>query len=222
MSNGNESFSNDSTNNSADYIYDGGNQVISNYNEGEVIQLNDFQGINFSGNNFYILSGSGQLEIQNVRNRFVSYGYGSSDVIAYSYMGNSGGTIDGRNKTNQLGVIIGTDYSDNRIYAGNAGSSLWGGLGGNDTLTGGDGYDEFFYVSGSGSDVIQNAGDNDVVNLLGVNLSQITEVSITDSAISANFEDGGRLNVRGNSNVGFKVDGVTYVADRNNGTWSVK
>ena len=222
MSNGGKSFSSDLTNNSADYIYDGGNQVISNYIEGEVIQLNDIQSINLGGNNFYIVSSSGQLEIQNVRNRFVSYGYRSSDVIAYSYMGNSGGTIDGRNRPDQLGIIIGTDYSDNRIYAGNVGSSLWGGFGGNDTLTGGDGNDEFFYVTGSGSDVIQNAGDNDVVNLLGVNLSQITEVSITDSAIFVSFEDGGRLNVRGNSNVGFKLDGVTYVANRADKTWSSK
>lgn len=204
------------------YTYSGGNRVINNYQQGEVVQLNDFQGINFNGNSFYILSNSGALELQNVRDKFVSYSYGNSDVIAYSYLGSSGGTIDGRDKSNQLGVMIGGNYFDNQIYAGNGGSSLWGGLGGDDILSGGDGYDEIFYTAGSGSDVVQNVGDNDVVNLLGVSLSQITAASVTDSEISASFADGGTLNVKGNSNVGFKIDGVTYAANRSNGSWYAK
>ena len=204
------------------YVYNGGNRVINNYAEGELINLGDFAGINLDANNFYVMSSSGALEVQNVRGKFVDYSYGGETPIAYSYLGNESGVIDGRSKGGRLGVMIGANYLDNQIYAGNSGSTLWGGMGGNDVLTGGAGYDEFFYAPGSGSDVIKNADSNDVVNLLGVNLSQITYASVTDSEISADFADGGHLNVKSSAAVGFKLEGVTYVANRSNGTWSTK
>jgi len=204
------------------YVYNGGNKVINNYNEGELINLGDFAGINLDANNFYVMSSSGSLEIQNVRGKFVDYSYLDKTPIAYSYLGNGGGVIDGRSKNGQLGIMVGADNSDNQIYAGNSGSSMWGGMGGNDILTGGNGYDEIFYTAGSGSDIVQNVGDNDVVNLLGVSLSQITYASITDSGIIAGFADGGQLNVKSSAAVGFKLEGVTYVANRADKTWHVK
>ena len=204
------------------YTYNGGYKVINDYQQGEVVALaSDFTGINLNENDFFINSSSGQLEIQNVRNKFVGYALNSSEVIAYSYMANDGGIIDGRDK-NVLQVMTGANNADNQIYAGNAGSSLWGGMGGNDTLIGGEGTDEFFYASGSGSDVIENVDDNDVVNLLGVSLSQITYASVEDSKISADFADGGHLEINSSSAVGFKVEGVTYVANRTDGSWSTK
>ena len=204
------------------YVYNGGNRVINNYSEGELINLGDFAGINLDANNFYVMSRSGALEVQNVRGKFVDYSYLSDNPIAYSYIGNGGGVIDGRVKGGRLGIMIGGNYSDNQIYAGSGGSSLWGGMGGNDTMTGGAGYDEFFYSPGSGSDVVQNVSDNDVINLLGVSLSQITYASIEESQISADFADGGHLNIKSSAAVGFKVEGVTYVANRADKTWQVK
>ena len=118
--------------------------------------------------------------------------------------------------------MIGADNADNQILAGSGGSSMWGGNGGADTLTGGDGYDEFFYAMGSGADVIQNAGDNDVVNLLGVNLSQITYAEVNYSSVNLGFVDGGSLSMQSSSATGFKLEGVTYVADRSTGGWSTK
>ena len=59
-------------------------------------------------------------------------------------------------------------------------------------------------------------------NLLGVSLEQIIDVTINVGEVNANFVDGGSLNVKGNSKVGFKVDGVTFVANRNNGSWYTK
>ena len=204
------------------YVYNGGDKIINNYVEGELINLTDFAGINLDENNFYILSNSGSLQVQNVRGKFVDYSYGGGDPIAYSYLGNGGGVIDGRAKNGRLGVMAGGNYSDNQIYAGSGGSSLWGGMGGNDTLTGNIGYDEIFYVMGSGNDVIQNVDGNDVVNLLGVSLSQITYASIEDSKISADFADGGHLEIKSSAAVGFKVEGVTYAANRADKTWYVK
>ena len=205
------------------YIYNGGNKVINNYQQGEVVQLDsDFQGIGFSGNSFFVNSSTGSLEIQESRDKFVSYGYGNSEVIANSYMASGGGEINGRDKTG-LNVMIGGDNADNSVSAGDGGSSMWGGMGGNDTMSGGAGYDEFFYVTGSGNDVVESAGDEDVVNLLGVNLSQIVDASVNESGIEATFQDGGRLRVDGNSNVGFKIEGTTYYCDnRAEGTWGIK
>ena len=204
------------------YVYNGGNRVINNYSEGELINLGDFAGINLDANNFYVMSSSGALEVQNVRGKFVDYSYLGETPIAYSYLGKEGGVIDGRSKGGRLGVMIGANNADNQIYAGNSGSSLWGGFGGNDIMTGGAGYDEFFYSPGSGNDIIENADSNDIVNLLGVSLSQITYASVTDSEISAAFADGGHLNIKSSAAVGFKLEGVTYVANRSNGTWSTK
>ena len=54
--------------------------------------------------------------------------------------------------------------NDNVITAGAGDTSLWG-AGGNDTLIGNDGKDEFFFVKGDGEDVIQNFNpDEDVMN----------------------------------------------------------
>lgn len=99
---------------------------------------------------------------------------------------------------------------------------MWGGNGGTDTLTGGEGYDEFFYAVGSGNDVIKSAGDNDVVNLLGVSLSQITYAEANYHGINIGFTDGGHLQLQGQSATGFKLEGVTYTANRSTGEWTTK
>ena len=204
------------------YIYNGGNKVINNYQQGEVVQLDsDYQGIDLQGNSFFVKSSSGQVEIQNSRDKFVGYGAGNSDVVAYSYVASGGGEVNGRDK-GAAEIMIGADNANNQIFAGDNGSSLWGGNGGNDTLTGGAGYDEFFYAIGSGNDVVQNAGDDDVVNLLGVSLEQISYAEVNYSDINIGFTDGGKLQLQGQSATGFKLEGVTYTANRSTGSWNVK
>lgn len=204
------------------YNYNGGDKVIDNYQQGEVVELtSDYTGIDVSGNSFFVNSSSGHLEIKNSRDKFIGYSASQSDVIAYSYLGGKGGAIDGRDKS-QAEIMIGADNADNQIYAGAGGSSLWGGNGGNDYLVGNDGYDEFFYAMGSGSDVIQNAGDNDIVNLLGVSLSQITYAEVNYSEVNIGFTDGGNLKLQGQAATGFRLEGVTYTADRATGGWKTK
>ena len=174
-----------------------------------------------NGNSFFVKSSSGSLEIQNARDKFIGYSAGSTQVAAYSYVASGSGTVDGRGKS-QAEIMIGGDNSNNQMYAGSGGSSLWGGNSGNDTLTGGAGYDEFFYAVGSGNDVITNAGDNDVVNLLGVSLSQITYAEVSYSDINIGFTDGGKLQLQGQAATGFRLEGVTYTANRSTGGWSAK
>lgn len=211
------------TSTSTVYVYNGGYQTISDYQEGSQINLNcEYRGIDLNGDNFYINSSNGQLEIQNARAKFISYGFENGELAAYSYVANNGGTIDGRGKNNAVEIMIGADDASNIIYANDVGSSLWGGNGGADTLVGGNGWDEFFFAMGSGVDVIQNAGSEDIVNLLGVTLGQISAAEITGDGVNLSFADGGNLRVEGTSNVGYKLEGVVYAANQSTREWYVK
>ena len=204
------------------YTYNGGDKIINNYQVGQVVQLaSDYQGIDVKGNSFLVKSSSGAVEIQNARDKFIGYSGKDNNVVAYSYLASGGGQIDGRDKS-QAEIFIGGDHSNNQIYAGNGGASLWGGNGGADTLTGGEGYDEFFFAMGSGNDIVQNAGDNDVINLLGVSLSQISGFSYDSSSVDLNFNDGGHLKVESTSSVGYRVENQTFYFNRSTNEWTTK
>lgn len=203
------------------YTYNGGDKVINNYQQGEVVELaSDYQGIDLSGNSFFVKSSSGQLEIQNSRDKFVGYS-AESEVVAYSYVASGGGNVDGRDK-NVAEIMIGGDNANNQIYAGSGGSSLWGGNGGIDTLTGGDGNDEFFYAVGSGNDVVQNADSNDLINLASITLSQISGVEVNIGQININFIDGGSLKVQGGDDVRYQIAEGTFAVNQTTKEWSAK
>ena len=201
------------------YIYNGGNKVINNYQQGEVVQLDsDYQGIDLKDNSFFVNSSSGQLEIQNSRDKFISYGAGNSNVVAYSYVASGGGEVNGRDK-GAAEIMIGGDNANNQIYAGSGGSSMWGGNGGADSMQGGEGYDEFFFAMGSGNDVVQNASENDMINLLGMTLDQISSAQVTEQGVDLSFTDGGNLKVEGNTNVGYKLGNEVYACNQTTGEW---
>ena len=204
------------------HTYNGGNKIISNYSEDDIIRLNsDYQGIELNGNSFFVKSSSGQLEIQNSRDKFITYSSGNDDdIVAYSYMASSSGTIDGRKK-HKAEIMIGANNADNQIYAGGSGSSLWGGVGGNDTLTGGIGYDEFFYAMGDGNDVIE-AGYNDLINLASINLSQISSVDVSIGQVDINFVDGCKLQIHGYSYVNYRIAEGTFQVSQATKKWSAK
>lgn len=211
------------TSNSTVYVYNGGYQTISDYQEGDQINLNcEYRGIDLNGNSFYVNSSNGQLEIQNSRNKYISYGFANGELAAYSYVASTGGVIDGRSRNDAVEIMIGMDHASNIIYANDVGSSLWGANGGADTLVGGGGYDEFFFAMGSGVDTIKNAGSEDIVNLLGVTLGQISTAEITGDGVNLSFADGGSLRVEGTSNVGYRLEGVTYAANQSTREWYVK
>ena len=75
-------------------------------------------------------------------------------------------TIDARRMTTRH--VLAGNTNDNVIRAGSAGSTLWGGMRGNDTLYGGDGRDVFWYNDSDGNDYVRNftsgtATDADVI-----------------------------------------------------------
>lgn len=121
-------------------------------------------------------------------------------------------------------TLVGNDY-DNVIIASKGDSSMWGGnSSSNDTLIGGDGSDNFFYTFGNGKDTINNAADNDTVNLFDVNLEQISNVEVNMSAIKINFTDGGSLTINGNTS-GLKYrlgNGDIYTVNQNTREWTKK
>ena len=203
------------------YTYSGGNMTISDYQGAQINIACDYTGINFDANNFYVNSSSGSLTIENARDKVISYGDANGNLIAYSYLASSGGMINGSG-ISQAEIIIGGNDSSNQIIAGSGGSSLWGGAGGADTLTGGAGYDEFFFTMGSGVDVIQNAGDNDVINLLGVTLNDVSGIDVSESAVNLSFNDGGNLRVEGNTSVGYKVGNEIYACNQSAKSWYTK
>ena len=204
------------------FVYSGGDQVIDNYQSGDKIKLaSDYQGIGLEGNSFFVKSSSGQLEIQNSRDKFIEYTGENEETVAYTYVASGEGAVDGRGKS-QAEIMIGGDDSNNQMYAGEGASSLWGGNGGADTLVGGDGYTEFFYAVGSGNDVVQNSVSTDIVNLLGVSLEQITNVDVNIGQVNINFMDGGSLKVEGNTGVGYKLGDQVYTVNQSTGEWSTK
>ena len=205
------------------FVYSGGDKVIDNYKAGDKIKLTaDYQGIDLEGDSFFVKSSTGQLEIQNSRDKFVEYtAEDEGEPIAYTYVASGSGDIDGRGKS-QAEIMIGGDNADNQMYAGEGASSLWGGNGGNDVMIGGEGYTEFVYAIGSGNDVVQNSVESDMINLLGVSLEQITNVDVNIGEVNINFVDGGSLKVEGNTGVGYKLGDVVYTVNQSTGEWSTK
>ena len=182
--------------------------TISDYQGAQINIACDYTGINFDANNFYVNSSSGSLTIENARDKVISYGDANGNLIAYSYLASSGGMINGSG-ISQAEIIIGGNDSSNQIIAGSGGSSLAG-------------YDEFFFTMGSGVDVIQNAGDNDVINLLGVTLNDVSGIDVSESAVNLSFNDGGNLRVEGNTSVGYKVGNEIYACNQSAKSWYTK
>lgn len=160
-----------------DYIYIGGLGVISDYEgvtfgeEGEsgskIRYVTDFYGFGFDGTNLVMNSSTGALIVQDCKDKVISIADFDGNTTAYVYSPTTGGVTYG-NLFTPLEVIAGSDKGSDFIYAGNGGSTLWGGAGAyDDTLVGGAGHDEFVYVDGDGNDVITNYGGNDWIRING-------------------------------------------------------
>ncbi|MBQ9479121.1 MAG: hypothetical protein IJU71_06150 [Selenomonadaceae bacterium] len=167
-------------------------------------------------------------------NRYVGVGAATLEVdddiwdVSIWLNGADGKTYDGikvldADDVRGAAILAGNDY-ENSIYGGEGESSLWGGIGSeNDTLSGGDGCNTYFYLYGNGNDVVTNANDDDVINLLNIGLEDINfaDVSIGDNEIKLGFNDGGSIKVNGRADVVFKLNGIDagFKADRSNKGW---
>ncbi len=74
--------------------------------------------------------------------------------------------------------ILAGNTNDNYISANMYGSWLWGGFGGNDTLVGSSGADTFFVDQGLGNKTVVDCGENDLVWLWNISLSDISGLNL--------------------------------------------
>ena len=219
------------------FSYSTGDGVVSGYKEGDVINynltdgavlryaglsgINDFRFTEFTAN----WEDEKTLVIRDVRGKFITLN--RNNETAYAYMAKSSTELDGRTFNNGANYeyLVGSNYENDIVRAGNAGSQLWGGLRGNDELFGGNGQDNFVYIFNDGNDNIYNAESQDQVMIFNVTLDQISSAQINDNGVNLQFTDGGTLNISGQAGnfVVEKDDKYTfYTADYQNKTWTQK
>lgn len=123
--------------------------------------------------------------------------------------------IDARGSEAEV-ELAGNDAA-NTIYGGLGYASMWGGAGNaNDLMVGGTAHNEFYYEVGNGNDTILGSLDGDIIHL-GATLEQIDfdGTTMDEGGIVVKFNDGGKLNIDGNSEVSFSFDdGTTVKANR--------
>ncbi len=103
-------------------------------------------------------------------------------------------TLDAAEATTNL--IFSGNSQDNFIQAGSGGSSLWGSAG-NDTMSGGDGVDMFWFAAGFGNDVAINFedGTDDNSDIINIFRGGLTSVSRDEEYISLTMVDGSTLKI---------------------------
>ena len=107
---------------------------------------------------------------------------------------------------------------DNVITASSCRSTLWGGANNDDdTLIGSSDYNEFFYLKGNGNDVIKYAKETDLINLLDINLEDISSTTLNPISIRIDFKDGGSLSMNTLNNLTFQLaDGSKWQSNKLN------
>lgn len=113
--------------------------------------------------------------------------------------------------------ITGSSNNDT-IISGGGPSSLWGGKG-NDYLAGGESGDTFIYALGDGNDVIQNAGEGDLIFLSNISMEQILSANIAENSVALSLSDGGTINISGTGEIYQLANGSRYSADHENFEW---
>ena len=131
--------------------------------------------------------------------------------------------LDGSNARSEA-ILAGNDR-DNEIRGGSGTNLMWGGDGGDDTLYGGAGGTTYFYLYNNGADVIENARDDDVINLLNIGLEEINfaDIHMDNDSIKIGMNDGGSIKVNGTADVIFQLNnGVGFRAERATGGWRLR
>ena len=131
--------------------------------------------------------------------------------------------LDGSSARSEA-ILAGNDQS-NEIRGGSGTNLMWGGDLGDDTLIGGAGGTTYFYLYTNGADVIENARDDDVINLLNIGLEEINfaDIHMDSDSIKIGMNDGGSIKVNGAADVIFQLNnGVGFRAERATGGWRLR
>ncbi|MBQ7199106.1 MAG: hypothetical protein IJS29_07575 [Selenomonadaceae bacterium] len=197
------------------FLHTNGTTHITNFTTGDTVNYGaeDYQGFSFyNENNIILYTSEGTLNIENSLGEVVELADGNGNFVCHVFRAAGEGEIDGR-LVSGYEVIGGANHQSNVIRAGNEGSSIFGGLGGYDTLIGGDGADCFMAGMNAGIDEIFNAYSNDYVNLMDTSLSDITGLSITAGATKITMASGAELTVHDYNGVGYQIGGQMYDAN---------
>ena len=211
------------TTNSASYVYNSGDMVISDYTSGAVIALGATPtDAAFANGNFYLSTDSGTFVIQNAANKIIVFEDKSGDDIAKAYKATTAGVIDGRSYDG-FEVIEGSDAGADLIFAGSDGSSLYGGSGSaSDSLIGGAGTDIFVSGKYQGMDIIGNAETKDIINIGDATLSDITATNVQDGLIAVSFNNGNVIAVSSSQSLSaafMLADGSAWRYNHATGGW---
>ena len=121
-------------------------------------------------------------------------------------------SIENVTATGSGNVTLAGGSASEQISAGSGDASLWGGIGGNDTLTGGSGTNTFFFGKNNGSDVVTSTSETDRVMLYDVALSDVKSFGETNGAMVIALNDGSKLTVNS------VASGTTF--QTTDGAWS--
>lgn len=193
-----------------------GNKFIANVAEKNLIYNGSANYYNATGKDATIRTASDVNNANIWLNQEVGANFGNTTQIFGNIKYINGSKSDGRN------ILVGSKNIDNVITAGKGSNTLWGGGISDDSLIGGTGIDTFFYMRGNGDDTIKGASSNDIVELNGMALSDISSIDIGSNSVTLNFTDNGSLYLNTNSGTNFRVEGKTFVYDRSSGSWQQK
>ena len=121
-------------------------------------------------------------------------------------------------------AILAGDSNSQVITGGRGSSSLWGGAGSTkDTLVAGNGTNTFFYGYGEGSDLVNNTGENDVINLYNITLNDLSGYEINGNKVTITTKAGDTLTVNGKATTYLVGDGqgniITAHANHSTNKW---
>ena len=202
--------------------YNGGDKIISDYS-GQAINFNDtFVVSAFNNGNFLVQSSTGTLTIENVADKIIDLRDANGNVFVKAYTPSQAGLIDGRGISG-FEIIEGSSAGTDVIFAGDGGSSLWGGAGTDaDALVGGAGTDIFVGGRGHGNDNIFNASSGDIVDLIDASLRDIVATLGTDNGIAIGFNTGYVLNIQSTDTLSAGIslaDGSSWRFNHSTKTW---
>ena len=108
--------------------------------------------------------------------------------------------------------FLGGNSNSNYIIAGNAGSTIWGGVSGDDVMQGGASVENFWYLQGNGNDAalnFQTGAAGDMLSFIGWN---VTGFYREQNVVSAFMADGGTFTAVTDDNsadnvIKFSIDG---------------
>ena len=126
--------------------------------------------------------------------------------------------VDVSGVTGNVTLVGGT--ASEQLTAGSGEATLWGGLGGNDTLTGSNAAaNTFFFGKNNGSDVITATNEGDRVMLYDVAFSDVKSTTTTsDGSFVVTLNDGSKLTIQNYSdNISYTLTDGTYTYSKSNG-----